>query len=196
MFLVIHLISNSFFTPFCLEEPLYLWGYTDPVTSRPVIIYTSAKVGDTGPWPKRKALTPFDQKWQAAIKRFSFLGVSAKDNSKHWAMRRLSQLLLLALSSSSILLYQFSNLQLGAGASPWRYLAIHGVLTKLLWKGSSEIQLQWTREGQRFPRAQGSRMVIGPRWRSKSRRLESIKNKRSQKKKSKMEFEKVMPNET
>jgi hypothetical protein len=28
-------------------------------------------------------LTPFDQKWKAAIKRFSFLGVSARDNSKH-----------------------------------------------------------------------------------------------------------------
>jgi hypothetical protein len=28
-------------------------------------------------------LTPFDQKWQAAIRRSSFLGVSAKDNSKH-----------------------------------------------------------------------------------------------------------------
>jgi hypothetical protein len=45
-----------------VEEPLYLCGYTDPVTSRPIIIYTSAKVGDIGPWPKRKALTPFDQK--------------------------------------------------------------------------------------------------------------------------------------
>jgi hypothetical protein len=35
------------------------------------------------------------------------LWVSAKDNSKHWAMRRLSQLLVLALLSTSILLYQF-----------------------------------------------------------------------------------------
>jgi hypothetical protein len=26
-------------------------------------------------------LTPFDQKWQAAIKRLPFLGVSANDNS-------------------------------------------------------------------------------------------------------------------
>jgi hypothetical protein len=54
----------------------------DPMTSRPVIMYTSAKVGDIGPWPKRKALAPFHQKWQAAIKRFSFLGVSARDTSK------------------------------------------------------------------------------------------------------------------
>jgi hypothetical protein len=71
------------FTPVWREEPLKFQGWTDPVMSRPVIIYTSAKVGDIGPWPKRKALTPFDQKWQAAIKRSSFLGVSAKDNSKH-----------------------------------------------------------------------------------------------------------------
>jgi hypothetical protein len=55
-----------------------LKGYTDPVISRPVIMYTSVKVGDIGPWPKRKALTPFDQKWQAAIKRLSFLRAQPK----------------------------------------------------------------------------------------------------------------------
>jgi hypothetical protein len=37
-----------------------LCGYTVPVTPRPVIMYTSAKVGDIGPWPKRKAFAPFD----------------------------------------------------------------------------------------------------------------------------------------
>jgi hypothetical protein len=58
-------------------------------------------------------LTPFDQKWQAAIKRFSFFGVSTKDNCKHWAMRRLSQLLVLALLSASILLYQFLQPAIG-----------------------------------------------------------------------------------
>jgi hypothetical protein len=58
-------------------------------------------------------LTPFDQKWQAAIKRFSFFGVSAKDSSKHWAMRRLSQLLVLAMLSASILLYQFLQPAIG-----------------------------------------------------------------------------------
>jgi hypothetical protein len=52
-------------------------------------------------------LTPFDQKWQASIRRFSFVGVSARDNSKHWVIPRLSQLLVLALLSASILLYQF-----------------------------------------------------------------------------------------
>jgi hypothetical protein len=48
-----------------------------------------------------------------AIKRFSFLGVSARDNSKHWAMRRLSQLMVLALLSASILLYQFLQPAIG-----------------------------------------------------------------------------------
>jgi hypothetical protein len=37
------------FTSFCLVELLYWKGYTDPVISRPVIMYTSAKVGDIGP---------------------------------------------------------------------------------------------------------------------------------------------------
>jgi hypothetical protein len=45
-------------------------------------MYTLAKVGDTGPWPKRKAFAPFDQKWQAAIRGLSFVGVLSKDNSK------------------------------------------------------------------------------------------------------------------
>jgi hypothetical protein len=37
-----------------------------------------------GHWPiaERKAFAPLDQKWEAAIKRLSFLGVSARDNSK------------------------------------------------------------------------------------------------------------------
>jgi hypothetical protein len=59
-----------------------LCGYAVPMTLRPVIMYTSAKVGDIGPWPERKAFAPLDQKWLAAIRRFSFLGVSARDNSK------------------------------------------------------------------------------------------------------------------
>jgi hypothetical protein len=85
-------------------------------------------------------------------------------------------------------------LQLGAGASSWKHLAIHGVSTKLLWKGSSEIWLQWTQKGRRFPRAQGNKMVIGHRWESRFRRLEPIKNKKGQEEKSEMKFEKVIPN--
>jgi hypothetical protein len=65
-----------------LEEPLHFYGYTVPVTLKLVIMYTSAKVGDIGPWPKRKAFAPLDKKWEAAIKRLSLLGVSARDNSK------------------------------------------------------------------------------------------------------------------
>jgi hypothetical protein len=53
-------------------------------------MYTSAMAGDIGPWPKRKALTPFDQKWQAAVRRLSFLGVSARDSSKHRVIRRVT----------------------------------------------------------------------------------------------------------
>jgi hypothetical protein len=113
MILDVCLVSTSCFTSFCLEEPLYWKGYTDPVISRPVIMFTSAKVGDIGPWPKRKALMPFDQKWQAAIKRLSFMGISAKDNSKHWVMRRVSQLLVFALLSASILLYQLIQPAIG-----------------------------------------------------------------------------------
>jgi hypothetical protein len=41
-------------------------------------------------------------------------------------MRRLSQLLVLALSSSSILLYQFLQPAIGAEARLWKHLAIHG----------------------------------------------------------------------
>jgi hypothetical protein len=52
------------------------------VILRPFIMYTSAKVVDIGPWPKMKAFMPLDQKWEAAIKRLSFLGVSTRDNSK------------------------------------------------------------------------------------------------------------------
>jgi hypothetical protein len=58
-------------------------------------------------------LTPFDQKWQAAIKRSSFFGVSAKESSKHWAIRRLSQVWVLALLSASTLLCQFLQPAIG-----------------------------------------------------------------------------------
>jgi hypothetical protein len=92
---------------------LYLCGYTDPVTSRPVIIYTLAKLGDIGLWPKRKALTPFDQKMTGCNQKILIFWCFSQDNSKQWAMRRLSQLLVLALSSSSILLYQFLQPAIG-----------------------------------------------------------------------------------
>jgi hypothetical protein len=88
----------------------------------------------------------------------------------------------------------FSSLQLGAGASSWKHLAIHGLSTKLPWNGFSGIRLQWTQKGQRFPRARGNKMVIGPRRESKFRWQEPTKNKRGQEEKSEMKFEKVIPN--
>jgi hypothetical protein len=128
------------FTPVCLVEPLKSQGYTDPEMSRPVIMYTSARVWDIGPWPKRKVLTPFDQKWQAAIKRSSFFGVSAKDSSKHWAMRRLSQVLVLALLFASTLLYQF--LQPAIGGKGQFLKASCQAWIEPPWRGFSRIRLQ------------------------------------------------------
>jgi hypothetical protein len=62
---------------------------------------------------KEESIDAIWPKMAGAIIRFSFFGVSAKDNSKHWAMRRLSQLLVLALLSASILLYQFLQPAIG-----------------------------------------------------------------------------------
>jgi hypothetical protein len=56
---------------------------------------------------KKKSINTIRPKMTGHNQKILILGVSAKDNSKQWAMRRLSQLLVLALSSSSILLYQF-----------------------------------------------------------------------------------------
>jgi hypothetical protein len=87
-------------------------------------------------------LTPFDQKWQAAIKRLPFLGVSANDNSNigwyegcpcYWFLH-----CYLRVSSCT----SFSSLQLGAEASSWMHLATTGALIKPLWREFSWIQLQ------------------------------------------------------
>jgi hypothetical protein len=131
-------------------------------------------------------LAPFDKKWQVAIRRFSFLGVSAKDNSKQWAMRRLSQLLVLTLLSSSILLYQFLQRAIGgrgqflkASCHSWGFDS--AALKGILWD-SAEMN------------SDGNKMVIGPQRESRFRRLEPIKNKKGQEEKSEMKFEKVIPN--
>jgi hypothetical protein len=118
-------------------------------------MYTSAKVGDIGPWPKRKAFAPLDQKWQATIRRFSFVGVSAKDNSKQRAMQRLSQLLVFGLSSSSILLYQFLQPAIG-GRGQFLKLSYHSwgfdsdVLKGILWDSAAM-------------NSEGSEIPTGPR---------------------------------
>jgi hypothetical protein len=80
-------------------------------------MYTSAKVGDIGPWPKRKALAPFDQKWQAAISRFSFFGVSTKDNSNNEQCEGRPNCLSWRYHHQASSCTSFSSLQLGAGAS-------------------------------------------------------------------------------
>jgi hypothetical protein len=91
---------------------------------------------------KEKSIDTIWPKWQAAIKRFSFLGVSAKDNSKHLTMRRLSQLLVLALASSSILLYQFLQPAIG-GRGQFLKVSCHSwgldkaALKGILWDSAS-----------------------------------------------------------
>jgi hypothetical protein len=56
---------------------------------------------------KKKGIGTIRPKMTGCNQKILIFGVSAKDNSKQWAMRRLSQLLVLALSSSSIFSYQF-----------------------------------------------------------------------------------------
>jgi len=60
------------------------WVLSAEDTSRPVSITTSARLGEAGPWPKTKALSMSDQKYDAAISSDSFLCISAIDNLMHW----------------------------------------------------------------------------------------------------------------
>jgi hypothetical protein len=62
---------------------------------------------------KKKSIGTIQAKITGCNQKILIFGVSAKDNSKQWAVRRLSQLLVLALSSSSILLYQFLQPTIG-----------------------------------------------------------------------------------
>ena len=62
------------------------WVLSAEDTSRPVSITTSASVGEAGPWPKMKALSVSDQKYDAAIRSDSFLYISAMDNLMHWSI--------------------------------------------------------------------------------------------------------------
>ena len=61
------------------------WVLSAEEISNPVSIATSARVGEAGPWPKTKALSVSDQKYEAAISSDSFLCISAMDNLMHWA---------------------------------------------------------------------------------------------------------------
>jgi hypothetical protein len=110
-------------------------------------------------------------------------------------MRRLSQLFVLGLSSSSILLYQFLQPAIGVGASSWKRATTHGVSTVMFWRESSWIRLQWTQKGRRFLRARGNKMLIDPRQESRFRQLEPIRNRRGQKKNLRWDLRKLIPNE-
>jgi len=61
------------------------WVQSVEDTSRPVSITTSASVGEAGPWPKTKALSVSDQKYDVAINSDSFLCISTMDNLMHWS---------------------------------------------------------------------------------------------------------------
>jgi hypothetical protein len=63
------------------------------------------------------------------------LGVSAKDSYKHWAMRRLSQVLVLALLSASTLLYQFLQPTIGGKGQFLKASCHEGGLDKAALKG-------------------------------------------------------------
>ena len=51
--------------------------------SKPVSMITSARVGEAGPWPNKKALRVSNQKYEAAIINDSFLCISAMDSLMH-----------------------------------------------------------------------------------------------------------------
>jgi hypothetical protein len=81
-------------------------------------------------------------------------------------------------------LYQFLQPAIGGRGQFLKVSCHHGVSIVLPWKGSSEIRLQWTQKGRRFPRARGNKMVIGPRRGSRFRPLEPIKNNKGQEEKN------------
>jgi hypothetical protein len=95
---------------------------------------------------------PLDQKWEAAIKRLSFLGVSARDNSKQWEIRRLSQFFVLGLSSLRILWYQFLQPAIG-GRGQFLKVSCHSwgfvsdALKGILWDSAA-----MNSEGSEIPR--------------------------------------------
>ena len=61
-----------------------MWLSSVVAISRPVSISTSARVGEVGPWPNKKALKVSDKKYEAVISNDSFLSISAMDRMPHW----------------------------------------------------------------------------------------------------------------
>jgi hypothetical protein len=79
----------------------------DEVTSRPVIMMTSKRVGVIAPWEKRKVFMAVDQKLVAAAIIDSSLAMSATVKAKAWDMPISSQWVDLL---ADILLYQAGQL--------------------------------------------------------------------------------------
>jgi hypothetical protein len=126
-------------------EPLYWKGYIGPEMSRPVIMYTSAKVGDIGRDQRGKHWRHLTKNGTLLSKDFHSLGFRPKitpsigrcgDCPNCWFCHCYLQ-----VSSYT----NFSSLQFGAKASSWKHLATRKALIELLWKGFSWIRLQWTR---------------------------------------------------
>ena len=63
----------------------YKWLSSADAISKPVSMSTSARVGEAGPWPNRKALRVSDQKYEAATNSDSFLFISAMDSLIYWS---------------------------------------------------------------------------------------------------------------
>ena len=61
---------------------------SEDAISKPVSMSTSARVGEAGPWPNKKALRVSDKKYEAAISSDSFLSISAMDIMIHWSSLR------------------------------------------------------------------------------------------------------------
>jgi hypothetical protein len=84
----------------------------------------------------------------------------------------------------------FSSLQLGTEANSRKCPATRGASSVMSWRESSRIRLQWTRKDRKSLRARGNKMLTDPRRESRFWQLEPIKNKRGQKEKFEMGFEK------
>jgi hypothetical protein len=155
MVLDISLVSDSCFHSCLLGGALVLVWIHSSCDSQAGYHVHIGQSGDIGPWLKMKAFAPLDQKWEAAIKRLSFLGVSAGDNSKQWEIRRLSQFFVLGLSSSSTLLYQFRQPAIGGRGqflkvSCYSWGFVSDVLKGILWDSAAM-------------NSEGSEIPTGPR---------------------------------
>jgi hypothetical protein len=90
-------------------------------------------------------------------------------------------LLVLALLSASILLYQFLQPAIGGKGQFLKASCHREGPGKPLWRGFSWIRLQWIHGDQKFPRDWGNRMLSWIRCESKARWKAPIKRKRKEK---------------